>query len=79
MLRSVPAAMVAALTFIGVVVGVDGAASTHADQNCLAWEASLRAGADSRGRPVIDRLDGDRPYGQILRDWIADDSIRGSD
>lgn len=76
MLRFVRTGLVAALTVTGVVVGTDGAASTHADQNCLAWERSLRAGADARGRPAIDRLDGDRPFGQVLRDWVADDCMR---
>lgn len=74
--RFVPAAMLVALTFTAVAVGTDGAASTAADENCLAWERSLRAGADARGRPAIDRLGEGRPYGQILRDWVADGCMR---
>lgn len=76
MLRFVRTTLVAALSVTCVVVGTDGAASTYADQNCLGWERSLRAGANARGRPAIDRLDGDRPYGQVLRDWVADDCMR---
>ena len=58
------------------VVATEGAASIFADQNCLGWERALRAGADTRGRPAIDRLDQDRPYGQVLRDWVADGCMR---
>jgi hypothetical protein len=57
-------------------VAVHGATPTFADQNCLGWERSMRAGGDSRGGPAIDRLDGDRPYGQVLRDWVADNCMR---
>ncbi|MDH3300361.1 MAG: phosphatidylinositol-specific phospholipase C1-like protein [Acidimicrobiia bacterium] len=61
------------------LVSVDQAASpAGADQNCLGWERELRsaAGFDDLGRPTIDRLDGDRPFGQVLRDWVADDCLR---
>ncbi len=58
------------------VVAADSATSTFADQNCIGWERELRVGSDARGRPAIDRLDQDRPYGQVLRDWVADDCMR---
>ncbi len=55
-----------------------GVAPAAADQNCLGWERQLRAGSGvgDRGRPAIDRLEGDRPFGRILRDWVADDCMR---
>jgi hypothetical protein len=75
MSRLIRGALVAVLAATGVVAA-QHATPTFADQNCLGWERALRAGAAARGRPAIDRLDGDRPYGQVLRDWVADDCMR---
>jgi hypothetical protein len=54
---------------------------SSATQNCLGWEQSTRssAGGSDRagvGRPVIDRLNGDEPYGRLLGDWKADNCMR---
>jgi len=54
---------------------------SSAKQNCLAWERSARhsEGSDDRegvGRPAIDRLAGDGPYGELLGDWVADNCMR---
>ncbi|MDH4277643.1 MAG: phosphatidylinositol-specific phospholipase C1-like protein [Acidimicrobiia bacterium] len=62
-----------------VLVSVDQSASpVAAAQNCLGWERQLRSagGFGARGRPAIDRLDDDRPFGQVLGDWVADDCMR---
>lgn len=65
------------LATVAVSVG-QGMSPAEADQNCLGWERQLRSdtGFGGRGRPVIDRLDGDRPFGETLRDWVADDCMR---
>ncbi len=72
--------IVAAGVLIAAVLATVGAsgAPAAADQNCLGWERQLRAGAGvgHLGRPAIDRLDDDRPFGQVLRDWRADDCMR---
>jgi hypothetical protein len=49
-----------------------------ATQNCLAWERDMRsaAGYDDLGRPAIDRLAGDEPFGQLLSEWVADNCMR---
>jgi hypothetical protein len=57
------------------------AVDSSAEQNCLASERSMRnlAGGDDLagvGRPVIDRLAEDEPYGEILGDWVADNCMR---
>ncbi len=54
---------------------------SSATQNCLAWERSMRssAGASDQagvGRPAIDRLAGDEPYGRLLGGWTADNCMR---
>ncbi len=54
---------------------------SSATQNCLAWERSMRSSAGASdhagvGRPVIDRLAGDEPYGRLLGDWVADNCMR---
>jgi len=57
------------------------ASESSAKQNCLAWERSAAnsAGPDDPvviGRPAIDRLAGEEPYGQLLGDWVADNCMR---
>ncbi|MEE9208705.1 MAG: phosphatidylinositol-specific phospholipase C1-like protein [Gemmatimonadota bacterium] len=54
---------------------------SSAKQNCLAWERSMRSSAGANdhagvGRPAIDRLAGDEPYGRLLGDWVADNCMR---
>jgi len=58
------------------VVVAEGSAPTFAEQSCIGWERSLHAGATARSRPAIDRLGADRPYGQLLGDWVADGCMR---
>ncbi len=71
------------LVAVGILLAVVASVGTSvtptaAAQNCLGWERQLRsaAGFGNRGRPAIDRLDRDRPFGQALRDWKADDCMR---
>ena len=54
------------------------APESSATQNCLGWERDMRsaAGYDDLGRPAIDRLAGDGPYGKLLGDWVADSCMR---
>jgi hypothetical protein len=71
--------MVVGIMLAAVFASVGGSTSpAAADQNCLGWERQLRsaAGFVDLGRPAIDRLDQDRPFGQALRDWRADDCMR---
>jgi len=54
---------------------------SSATQNCLAWERSMRSSAGANdhagvGRPAIDRLAGDEPYGRLLANWTADNCMR---
>ncbi len=54
---------------------------SSATQNCLGWERSMRSSAGGSdhagvGRPVIDRLTQDEPYGRLLGDWTADNCMR---
>jgi hypothetical protein len=63
------------------VLAFTGTGQSSAEQICLAWEQSTRssAGGDDHvgvGRPVIDRLTGDEPYGQLVGDWVADNCMR---
>ncbi len=63
------------------VLAFTSTGQSSATQNCLAWERSMRssAGADDHagvGRPVIDRLNGDEPYGRLLGGWTADNCMR---
>ncbi len=77
--RLVVAVVAVGLMLATALMPVDqGVSPAAADQNCLGWERELRsaAGFDDLGRPTIDRLDGDRPFGQVLRDWVADDCLR---
>ncbi len=55
-----------------------GAYSTEASatQNCLAWERSAAGDVEDLGRPAIDRLAADEPYGQLLGDFVADECMR---
>ncbi len=72
------------LTVIAAFLAVLAISSTEessATQNCLAWERSMHSSAGSNDhagvrRPVIDRLNGDEPYGRLLRDWTADNCLR---
>ena len=72
------------LTAISAFLAVLAFTSTEessATQNCLAWERSMRSSAGANdhagvGRPVIDRLNGDEPYGRLLGDWTADNCMR---
>lgn len=72
------------LTVIPALVAIaafTGTGQSFAEQNCLAWEQSMRSsagGVDQTGvgRPVIDRLAGDEPYGQLVGDWVADNCMR---
>ncbi len=73
--RIIRAALAATIAAAGAI-GTHGATPIFADQNCLGWERALRAGGDGRSRPAVDRLDGERPYGQVLRDWVADNCMR---
>ena len=62
-----------------VFTTVDGGfAQTSADQNCLGWERDMRsaAGYDDLGRPVLDRLEDDASYGQLLNAWVDDNCMR---
>jgi hypothetical protein len=72
-----------ALTVIAVFLAsfvVAGKGHTLAEQNCLGWEQSVDGpGSEenaSAGRPVIDRLNGEMPYGQLLTAWLADNCMR---
>jgi len=61
-------------------LGLD-ARESSATQNCLGWERSMRnsaGGIDQTGvgRPVIDRMAGDEPYGGLVGDWVADNCMR---
>ncbi len=63
------------------ILAFTGAGESSAEQICLAWEQSTRSSAGGEdhagvGRPVIDRLTGDEPYGQLLNDWVADNCMR---
>ncbi len=54
---------------------------SSATQNCLAWERSMRSSAGASdhagvGRPAIDRLAEDEPFGQLVGDWVADNCMR---
>src|SRR3990170_9041146 len=67
--------------FLVLTLGVLTTPESSAAQNCLAWERSARhsEGRHDRagvGRPAIDRLAGDGPYGQLLGDWVADNCMR---
>jgi hypothetical protein len=56
-----------------LVVSSPSAAYGAPEQNCLAWE---RATVGAAGRPVIDRLGDSSPYGQLLKNWLADNCMR---
>jgi len=73
--RIIRVVLVALIAAAGAV-GTHGTQATFADQNCLGWERALHVGADGRSRPAVDRLDGERPYGQVLGDWVADNCMR---
>src|SRR3990170_3778897 len=66
-------AAILALTVLTVT-----APESSATQNCLGWERDMRsaAGYEDLGRPAIDRLAGDGPYGKLLGDWVADSCMR---
>ncbi len=72
------------LTVIAAFLAVLAFTSTEessATQNCLAWERSMRSSSGANdhagvGRPAIDRLNGDEPFGQLLGDWTADNCMR---
>ncbi len=66
---------------LALTVGMLTAPESSAKQNCLAWERSgaTSAGRNDRvgiGRPAVDRLAADEPYGQLLGDWVADNCMR---
>jgi hypothetical protein len=66
---------------LALVAWIPAAPESSAKQNCLAWERSTRSSAGGEdhagvGRPVIDRLAGDEPYGQLVGDWVADNCMR---
>src|SRR3989337_1117529 len=66
---------------LALAVGMLTTPESSATQNCLAWERSTQnsaGGSDGAGagRPAIDRLAGDEPYGQLLGDWVADNCMR---
>jgi hypothetical protein len=66
---------------LALTAWIPAAPESSAAQNCLAWEQSTRSsagGADHAGvgRPVIDRLTEDEPYGQLVGDWVADNCMR---
>ena len=67
-----------AVVIFAVVVARPG--RSEAEENCAAWELSAHdassAAGESAGRPVIDRIASEEPYGQLLVDWIADDCMR---
>lgn len=42
--------------------------------NCLAWDRHQYD--NTTGRPVIDRLAGEEPFGQLLKSWKADHCLR---
>jgi len=55
--------------------------SSAAVGNCLGWERDMRSTAADAlgveaGRPAIDRLTNDQPFGQILNDWVGDNCMR---
>ena len=73
--------LLTAITAFLAVLAITSTEESSATQNCLAWERSMRssAGASDQagvGRPVIDRLAGDEPFGQLLGDWTADNCMR---
>jgi hypothetical protein len=66
---------------LALTVGMLTTPESSATQNCLAWERSAANSAGPSdhvgiGRPAIDRLAGDGPYGQLLGDWVADNCMR---
>src|SRR3990170_3952459 len=72
---------VLAATILALTVLTLTASESSAKQNCLAWERSAANSAGPNdhvgiGRPAIDRLAGDEPYGQLLGDWVADNCMR---
>ncbi len=74
-------AIITLLPVLVAVVAFTGTAEISAEQNCVAWEQVMRssAGGEDRagvGRPVIDRLTGDEPYGHLVGDWVADNCMR---
>jgi hypothetical protein len=78
LLLTVIPALVAVLALAAWILIAPEASAT---QNCLAWEQSTRNSAGGHdhagvGRPVIDRLTGDEPYGQLVGDWVADNCLR---
>src|SRR3972149_10587493 len=69
-------AVLALATSLGLHAG-----ESSATQNCLAWERSAANSAGPNdpvgvGRPAIDRLAADGPYGELLGDWVADNCMR---
>lgn len=76
-MRRILIAMLAAM-FAVSFSAVDGFAQTSADQNCLGWEREMRsaAGYDDLGRAVLDRLENDASYGQLLNAWVEDNCMR---
>ena len=69
-------AVLALATSLGLHAG-----ESSATQNCLAWERSAANSAGPNdpvgvGRPAIDRLAADGPYGKLLGDWVADNCMR---
>ncbi len=63
------------------VLAITSTGQSSATQNCLAWERSMRSSAGANdhagvGRPTIDRLAGDEPYGRLLGNWTADNCMR---
>ncbi|NIR01483.1 MAG: hypothetical protein GTN78_15005, partial [Gemmatimonadales bacterium] len=65
-------AFVAVLALTASMPTLDEASAA---ENCLAWERSMRSSAGGEdhagvGRPAIDRLAGDEPYGQLVGEWV---------
>jgi hypothetical protein len=72
---------VLAATILALTVGMLTTPESSATQNCLAWERSAANSAGPNdhvgvGRPAIDRLAADGPYGELLGDWVADNCMR---
>ena len=77
--RYIPILLLAALAVMaGLLPSSLGGSRAEgaATQNCLAWERSAKGDVEDLGRPVIDRLAGDEPYGQLLGDFTADNCMR---
>lgn len=69
-------------TALVIVFGIaaGGHRKSAAVENCISWDNAIHSSAGDPdpdyGRPAIDRLAGDQPYGQLLGDWVDDNCMR---